>query len=141
LARNLYPKDINVLNNLAYTLAQSPSTIRQAVELLPDLLQEGREDFAVYDTAALVYLRSGDLKTAETFMNRALSLVKKGDYAWLEVYLNAAEAQIKLGKFKEARDSLNLIMKTPERAPSLDARARELQNEMARREREKQGWF
>jgi tetratricopeptide (TPR) repeat protein len=140
LARARYPDNINVLNNLAYTLAQTPGTVGEAVALLPELLRNGKEDFAICDTVALVYLRAGDLKAAEEYMLKSLSYVKKGDYAWLEVYLNAAEAQIKLGKFKEARESLKLIMKTPERSPALDARARELQNELAARERDTQGW-
>jgi exosortase/archaeosortase family protein len=141
LARNLYPDDLNVLNNLAYTLAQTPATTGQALALVPDLLQKGGQDFAIFDTIALVYLRSGDLKMAGEYMNKAISLVKKGDYAWIEVYLNAAEAQIKLGKYKEARENLNRIMKTPERTPAMDVRARELQNELTVRERGNQSWF
>jgi tetratricopeptide (TPR) repeat protein len=141
LARNRYPDDINVLNNLAYSLAQAQESIGQALALVPDLLGKGGEDFAILDTVALIYLRSGDLKAAELYMKKAITRVKKGDYAWIEVYLNAAETQIKLGKFKEARESLNLVMKTPERSPAMDARAKELQGELTLREREKQGWF
>ena len=140
-ARQRYPDDSNVLNNLAYTLAQVPSMAAQAVALLPDLLRGGRDDFAVYDTAALVYLRAGDLKAAEASMKKALSRVKKGDYGWIEVYLNAAETQIRMGKLKEAKESLGLVMKTRERTSAMDARAKELQDELVRREREQQGWF
>jgi tetratricopeptide (TPR) repeat protein len=141
LARNRYPDDLNVLNNLAYGLAQTPDTVGQALALVPTLMEKGGEDFAILDTVALVHLRAGDLKAAETFMKKAISRVKKGDYAWIEVYLNAAEAQMKLGRLKEARASLNLIMKTPARSPTMDARARELQNELTLRERDSQGWF
>lgn len=141
MCRDKYPDDVNVLNNLIFTLAQDPLYAGEAAALLPELLKSKRDDFAIYDTAALVFMRAGDLKRAEEYMKKALALVKRGEYAWLEVYLNAAEAQIRLGKFKEARDSLSLVMKSPERTSAMDARARELQDELTRREREQSGWF
>lgn len=134
-AKARYPKDQNVLNNLVYNLAQNLTTLAEAKTLLPDLIEQAHDSFAVYDTAALVYTKSGDLKLAETYMRKALKYVKSSEYAWLEVYLNAAETQMRLGSFKEARESLNLVMKTPERTHEVDARARDLQNELARRER------
>jgi predicted Zn-dependent protease len=136
-----YPTDLNVLNNLIFTLAQDPLYIADALSLLPTLLNNANNDFAIHDTAALVYTRAGNLPEAEKHMQKALSLVKKGDYAWLEVYLNAAEAQIKLGKLREARESLSLILKTQERSSIIDARARELQDELSRKEREQTKWF
>ena len=136
-----YPSDMNVLNNLIFTLAQDPMYVSEALALLPKLLEGQKNDFSIHDTAALVYMRSGNLAEAEKHMQKALSLVKKGDYAWLEVYLNAAEAQIRLGKLDEARESLSLIIKTPARSTLIDARARELQDELSRKEREKSKWF
>lgn len=141
LAKVRFPDDPHVLNNLVYTLAQDDKLLAEAKALLPALLEKGKDDFALHDTAALVYMRSGDLKTAEDHMRKALDFVKKGDYAWLEVYLNAAETQLRIGKFKEARDSLNLVLKTSERSQDVDSRARDLQNELMRREREQQRWF
>jgi tetratricopeptide (TPR) repeat protein len=132
---------VNVLNNLIFTLAQDPLYVGEAAALLPELIKAKRDDFAIYDTAALVFMRMGDLQQAEVYMKKALTMVKKGEYAWLEVYLNAAEAQIRLGKYKDARESLSLIMKSPERSTAMDVRARELQDEMTRREREQTGWF
>ena len=139
--RTKYPDDVNVLNNLIFTLAQDPLYVGEAAALLPELIKAKRDDFAIYDTAALVFMRMGDLQQAEVYMKKALTMVKKGEYAWLEVYLNAAEAQIRLGKYKDARESLALIMKSPERSAAMDVRARELQDEMTRREREQTGWF
>lgn len=136
-----YPKDMNVLNNLIFTLAQDPIYLSEALTLLPTLLDSKRDDFAINDTAALVYMRSGNLAEAEMHMKKALTLVKKGDYAWLEVYLNAAETQIRMGKLREAHESLALVLKNPQRSSFMDARARELQNELSRREREQTKWF
>jgi len=136
-----YPTDMNVLNNLIFTLAQDPMFVSEAVALLPTLLNTQKNDFAIHDTAALVYMRSGNLNEAEKHMQQALNLVKKGDYAWLEVYLNAAEAQLRMGKLREAHESLSLILKTPDRSSIIDARARELQDELSRKEREQTKWF
>ncbi len=131
-----YPEDANVLNNLVYTLAQNQATIHQAVALLPKLLKAEGSGFAIYDTAAVVSLRSGDLKAASAYADKAMSLVKQGDYAWHEVYLNAAEAQIEFGHYREARRSLDVIRKSPERTPAIETRVRELLDEIARHERE-----
>ncbi len=135
-ARKDYPKDFSILNNLVYTLAQSELTVNQAVELLPELLRLGDKGFAVYDTAAVVALRSGDLKSASDYASKAISLVKQGDYAWHEVYLNAAETQIEMGRYREARRNLDVLRKSPERSPAVETRIRELLDEVARRERE-----
>jgi tetratricopeptide (TPR) repeat protein len=136
-----YPADLNVLNNLIFTLAQDPLYVSDALTLLPALLASQKDDFAIHDTAALAYLRAGNLAEAEKHMQKALSLVKQGNYAWLEVYLNAAEAQLRMGKLRDARESLTRVLKSPERSSIIDARARELQDELARKEREQTKWF
>jgi tetratricopeptide (TPR) repeat protein len=135
-ARKDYPDDPNILNNLVYALAQDPATIRSAVALLPDLLKVGGGSFAVYDTAAVVSLRSGDLKAAGEYAAKAVNLVKKGDYAWHEVYLNAAETQIELGRYRDARQNLELVRKSPERSQATEARVRALLDTISRHERE-----
>lgn len=135
-ARKDYPSDASILNNFVYTLAQNPATVRQASELLPELLKAGGGGFAVYDTAAIVALRSGDLKSASDYAARAVSLVKQGDYAWHEVYLNAAEAQIEGRRYREARKYLDVVRKSADRAPGIEARVRDLIDEIAHRERE-----
>ncbi len=135
-ARKDYPDDPNILNNLVYALAQDPATIGKAVALLPDLLKAGGGGFAVYDTAAVVALRSGDLKAAGDYAAKAVNLVKQGDYAWHEVYLNAAEAQIRLGRYREARQNLDLVRQSAERSPATETRVRALLDEILRRERE-----
>lgn len=131
-----YPNNPNILNNLVYALAQDPATVGKAVKLLPDLLKAGEGSFAVYDTAAVVALRSGDLKAAGEYAAKAVNLVKQGDYAWHDVYLNAAEAQIGLGRYREARQNLDVVRKSTERSQATETRVRALLDEIARRERE-----
>ena len=135
-ARKDYPADASILNNLIYTLSQDPSTVRQAADLLPELLKSGGGSFAVYDTAAVVALRTGDLKAARDYAARAVTLVKEGDYAWHEVYLNAAEAEVEAGRFREARKYLDAVRKSAGRPPAIEERVRDLLDEIVRREHE-----
>ncbi|MEI6516350.1 MAG: hypothetical protein WCO77_10250, partial [bacterium] len=128
LCRAKYPDNLVVLNNLVFTLAQEPMAVKEAVDLLPELLKAKRDDFAIYDTVALVYMKAGNLTQAQEYMKKALAMVRKGEYEWLQVYLNAAETQVKLGKYKDAKENLALIMKSPERTSGIEARARELQD-------------
>jgi tetratricopeptide (TPR) repeat protein len=132
-----HPKDANVLNNLIYNLAQTPKTLPRAALLLPDLVKLGPPTFAVYDTAAMVTLRAGDLRQAEAYMGKALGMVKEGDYAWHEVYLNAAEVQMRAGHLADARAKLQAIRNSPKRSPAAEARARELLDEVVRLEAQK----
>jgi tetratricopeptide (TPR) repeat protein len=140
-AHTRYPTDMNVLNNLIFSLAQDPMYVSEAIPLLPSLLKNQANNFAILDTVALVYLRTGKLAEAEHHMLKALSLVKKSDYAWQEVYLNAAEIQLRLGKLREANETLSSIFKSIDRSSIIDARARALQDELVRKEREQTKWF
>jgi tetratricopeptide (TPR) repeat protein len=138
LGRSRYPNDLNMLNNLVYALAQDPQTAKEAAALVPFLLGKNKEDFALYDTAALACLRAGDMEGAERHMKKALNLVRQGGYAWLEVYLNAAETQIKLGRYKEAKAHLDRVRNVPSRSPEVERRARDLLAELERRKQDEE---
>ena len=109
LAYSKHPESFEVLNNLVYYLAQDPRTLARAKEMLPPLLKAGGESFAALDTAAVVCLKSGDLRQAELYMNRALRLVRRENSAWSEMNLNAAEIQYALGKLEQAQRTLELL--------------------------------
>jgi len=125
-AREKHPIDISLLNNLIYVLAQNPATVGRAKILLPELLSAGGELFAHYDTAAVVYLRAGDLQLASKYMGKALELVQQGDYAWDEVYLNAAEINSKLGRYSLARQQLDIVRSNRRRSTTVENRRREI---------------
>ena len=129
-ARSLYPEKLSILNNLIYSLAQDRATLRRARELLPGLLRMGGESYAIMDTAAVVYLRSGQLDRAREYSNRAMSLVGDNDYASLEVKLNAAEILFRSGQLQLARARVRDIRQARSRSRVVDVRARELQSEI-----------
>lgn len=133
----LNPDRLSVLNNLIYNLSQSAGTLGRAKELLPQLLEVGGESFAVLDTAAMVYLRSGDVRQASEYMNRALKLAPKDDYSFLEVRLNAAEVLVRMGRLEEAVRMLEEIRREAGDSPRIDAGARRLLDEVERQLRKK----
>ncbi len=122
----LHPDRVNVLNNLIYTLLENPGTVRRARELLPLLLELGEETFPVLDTAAMVYLRSGQADQARSYMERALGLLKPAHSGTMEVTVNAAEVYLQTGDLDRARTLLESIWELPNRSPLIETRAREL---------------
>ncbi len=103
----MQPDQLSVLNNLVYLLAQNPNTLARARALTPKLLEIGSDSFAVMDTAAMVYLKSGDMEKAQLWMSKAMNALQKDSYSAQEVKLNAAELQMKLGNYKKAREGIN----------------------------------
>jgi tetratricopeptide (TPR) repeat protein len=124
-AHSMYPDNASVLNNLIYCLAQDTRTLPRARELVDKLLRISGSSFAALDTAAVVYLRSGEVAKAEELMNRALKLAGKNDYAWAELNLNAAEIQIALGRYEQAQRSLKLL-RAEQVSALVDSRAKEM---------------
>jgi Tfp pilus assembly protein PilF len=135
-AYRLHPGDTNLLNNLVYTLAETPAGLPRARELLPELLKLDSRNFAVLDTAAAVYLKSGDLEKAKTYMERALAGMDEKNYAALDVKLNSAELLMRLGKLADARERASAVRRDPRRTDIVDVRARDI---LSRIEREMGG--
>jgi tetratricopeptide (TPR) repeat protein len=125
-AYTMYPKRPSVLNNLVYNLAQDKRTIRRAVQLVPKLLATDSESFVVLDTAAMVYLRSGDVGKADEFIDRALARLNDEDYAALEVRLNAAEIKFRMGGYADARERALKVRGDGKCTRLLDLAARDL---------------
>ena len=136
-ARAVHPDKLEVLNNLVYNLAQDPKTLPRAREMLPALLQQANESYAVLDTVAVVYLRSGDLHKAYEFSKRAIEKVKEDDYLSAEVHLNAAEILLRMGRFEEAREKLESVRRTAKRPVHVDLAARELLLEARKKQEER----
>jgi len=103
----MQPDQLSVLNNLVYLLAQNPNTLARARALTPKLLKIGSDSFVVMDTAAMVYLKSGDMEKAQLWMSKAMSSLQKDSYSAQEIELNSAELQMKLGNYKKARKNIN----------------------------------
>jgi tetratricopeptide (TPR) repeat protein len=125
-AHAVYPEKASILNNLVYNLAQDKATVSRAMELLPALVQMGGNNYAALDTAAVVYLRSGQLEKARDAMRRALAVLRDGDYAANEVKLNAAEVFLRSGDYATALRQVEDVRKDRGRSGLVENRAREL---------------
>jgi len=129
----LYPKDLAVLNNYVYLLAQDSKTLPRARELLPDLLEIGGESFVVLDTAAVVHWRSGDLTLARQYAEKAQKLLDAKDYTAPEVNLNAARILLDCGDLPAAKAKAEALRRDP-RLPALqEASLRRLLDEIRER--------
>ena len=133
----VYPDNIVILNNLVYNLAQDPKLLPRARELLPRLVEKGSGSFAVLDTAAMVYLKSGDLDKAKELMDKALLKLDEKDYSALEATLNSAQILFRLGKYDEARTILDKIRRDPARSSVVDLAARDLQAQIREKTRKR----
>ncbi|MCX7591392.1 MAG: archaeosortase/exosortase family protein [Kiritimatiellae bacterium] len=122
----LYPDNLRVLNNLVYTLAQNRETLGRARQLLDRLLEMGRDSFEVLDTAAFVYLRSGEMDRARVYMQQALDRLKRGTYSEAEILVNSAEVFYRSGQYKEALGKLEELRRVSQRTDVVELRAREL---------------
>jgi exosortase/archaeosortase family protein len=125
-AYSRYTDKLSVLNNLVYNLAQNPATLGRARQLLPELIQKGKDNFVVMDTIAMVYLRSGELKRAQEYMDGAVKKLDKKNYAASEIMLNSAEILLQGGELKEARKRAESVRGTADCPATLDLRARRL---------------
>ncbi len=134
-AYSLQPERLSVLNNLIYLLAQNPKTLSRARALMPQLLNIGSDSFAVMDTAAVVYLKSGDLKNAKVWMEKAMKALDNDNYSAKEVRLNAAELQARRGEFEGARQSVEELRRDTTRTDFIDQKARGLLREIQSLER------
>ena len=125
-AHAIYPTRLSILNNLIYTLAQNPSTLPKAVQLLPKLLDLADESFAVYDTVATVYLKSGRLEEANRYMQKALTLLDENGYGAMETRLSAAEIDFRMGRMDDARSHIKIIQAAPEVSSLVETGVRDL---------------
>lgn len=105
-----YPDRLSILNNLAYYLAENTGTVDRAIQLLPQLLELGKDRFEVLDTAAVICLRAGKLELAQMYSEKALELLDEKHYSALETKLNFAEIKLRRGAKTEARKIIESII-------------------------------
>jgi tetratricopeptide (TPR) repeat protein len=125
-AHALYPDDHKILNNLVYVLAQDPSTLDDAISMLPELEKIPEKTFHVYDTLAAVHMKGGRIREAKQYMDKALKALKKDAYSASEVRVNAAELLFNMGEIKEAEKQIKEIRADSERSDLVDRRASRL---------------
>jgi len=110
-ARNLFAQDSAVLNNLIYTLAGEPAHLKEAVRLLPVLFELEGDELNVADTAAVVYMRDGQLDRAESMLADMIAWLPEGTHTWFNVRYHLAELAFRRGRHKDAREQLRALVR------------------------------
>ena len=105
-----YPGDMNMMNNLVFTLSLAPDGIEEALDRLPALLQQARNSLQVLDTASVVYTRSGLLDDAETILKQILLKVEKESRSWFRASTRVAEVKLLRGEAEAALKDLHILI-------------------------------
>lgn len=90
LGLNLYPNDLEFLNNLATCLTQTPDGLPEAQTLLPRLEALHADDPSVLDTMAEIHVAAGDAAAARDLIERIRPLVTEGSTLWFRTHMHEA---------------------------------------------------
>lgn len=122
-----FPDDVEVMNNLAYTLAKR---LNRAEEALPLAEQAARmrPTAEVIDTLALCLLLNGKAETASAELARAAAMDMSPSTA-ISIAMHQAEVFHALGRTEEARNALNNAQKIAENNPA--ATTNQLKSDLA----------
>ena len=115
-----YPHDIVMLNNLAYTLADSPGHAAEALDLIPPLLTHTTNAPWLIDTIALVYLRNDRLKEAEQALGWLTTERQPGRPEWFRYQLKLAEIALRRDHLEESHAILREILNGSKGIPDED---------------------
>lgn len=97
------PNNIQILNNLAYLLADSNSALDKALDYAERAYKALPNNPSVLDTYGYVLLKNRKVKEADEFLQRAMQLYEQNKInAPLEVYEHIGGVKEKLGQVDEA---------------------------------------
>lgn len=115
-----HPGDVDLLNNLVYTLSFDPDGLAEAERLLPELLSGHGHEPHVMDTASVVYIRAGRYEEAEEMLNKLLAAVEDQSPRWFRANMHLAELRLKQRKSEQALAGLREIMSGAKGIPDED---------------------
>jgi hypothetical protein len=105
-----YPQDLALLNNLAYTLVDTPGRTAEALELIPALLPRTASAPWLIDTIALVYLRNDKLKEAEETLSWVATPPPEGGVEWFRYRLREAEIAFRRDELQKTMSLIRSIL-------------------------------
>ncbi len=106
-----YPNDVIMLNNLAYTLADTPDRTAEALDILPSLLPRTTGSPWLIDTVALVYLRNDRLKEAEQALGWIMKEPPPGSPEAFRYRLRQAEIALRRDELQKTAAILRSILR------------------------------
>lgn len=118
--RKEHPDDIAMLNNLVFTLAQSPKTLKEASELSRLLMKKENKDPGVLDTIAVVLKNSGELEKSEQILSFIIKNHPPASAPWFRANTHIADIALRRGYTSMAQTLLNDILDKCQNLPSDD---------------------
>ncbi len=113
----IYPDDLAMINNLAYTLSFSKTNITEALALTPRLMELGSDNLNVLDTIATIYLRADKLDEATLVLTMAEAKSGKNTPLWFRVKCNQARIAFLRKDIATADDILKSILQNSRGIP------------------------
>jgi Tfp pilus assembly protein PilF len=119
------PNNTMVLNNLAYTLADSEMDVGKALEYAERAYNMTPNNPEILDTYGYVLLKNGKAEQANEFLQRALQQFEQNRVnAPMEVYEHVGWAKEKLGQAKEALQAYERALELAGKDASKDVKDR-----------------
>jgi|GEM_PF-1114679 len=129
--QKLHPDNLEIFNNLVYTLAlcpragirnqaNGPSPQQEALEMIPELLKRGKNDMQVMDTVVTAYIQAGRYDKAKKVIATILEKSTKGTLLWFRAKWHTAYIAAKDGKAAEAQSILREILRSSRGIPDED---------------------
>jgi Tfp pilus assembly protein PilF len=119
-ALKIKSKDLTVLNNYAYYLAEQNMRLKEAETMAKEVIETEKSNTTFLDTYAWVLYKRGKIKEAAKVMEKIINAGEKPDAEWYEHYGYILK---KLGRCKEAIEKWNIAL-------SLDSTKTDLEKEI-----------
>ncbi len=105
------PTNVEVMNNLAYILADNDISVGKALEYAQKAYQAAPNNGSILDTYAYVLFKNGKVKEADEFINRSIQQYEQGKMnAPLEVYEHVGMIKEKLEQKDKAMEAYKRAM-------------------------------
>ncbi|MGE4285928.1 MAG: tetratricopeptide repeat protein [Phycisphaerae bacterium] len=110
-----YPGDVNVLNNLAYLLAESNTDLQRAEEVAAMAYTVAPESGQIMDTYGYALIKNRKYEKAELLISRAIQTIELSETsAPSEIYEHYGLVLERLNKSEQARDAYQRALETGE---------------------------
>ena len=118
-----HPNNQVLLNNLAFTLSYSPKHRNALTSMIPMLKGMAHANPQIKDTLAVVYLKTGDLNSAQKTLAEIITHAEPGSPIWFRSKMHLAEIAIKQERKRDAMAILKGLLKNLKEIPNEDIMA------------------
>jgi tetratricopeptide (TPR) repeat protein len=119
------PTNIEVMNNIAYILADNDISLSKALDYAQKAYQGAPNNASILDTYAFVLFKNGKIQEADEFINRSIQQYEQSKLnAPIEVYEHMASIKEKLGQNDKALEAYKHALEFAGKDAAQDVKAR-----------------